>query len=54
MKIGHLLPTRDRAAGGVPFRTRFSRLEESIEAMRRLWSGKDVSIADRILPLLDV
>ncbi|NEA21788.1 LLM class flavin-dependent oxidoreductase [Actinomadura bangladeshensis] len=34
-------------AVGVPFRTRFSRLEESIEAMRRLWSGKDVSFSGR-------
>ncbi|GAA1829047.1 LLM class flavin-dependent oxidoreductase [Actinomadura chokoriensis] len=34
-------------AVGVPFRTRFSRLEESIEAMRRLWSGKDASFTGR-------
>ncbi|SNT62079.1 Luciferase-like monooxygenase [Streptosporangium subroseum] len=32
---------------GVPFRSRFSRLEESIEAMRRLWNGKDVSFTGR-------
>ncbi|GAA3698329.1 LLM class flavin-dependent oxidoreductase [Nonomuraea antimicrobica] len=39
---------------GVPFRSRVSRLEESIEAMRRLWSGKDVSFAGRHFDFRDV
>jgi alkanesulfonate monooxygenase SsuD/methylene tetrahydromethanopterin reductase-like flavin-dependent oxidoreductase (luciferase family) len=38
----------------VPFRTRVSRLEESIEAMRRLWSGKDVSFNGRHFSFRDV
>ncbi|SNR55205.1 LLM class flavin-dependent oxidoreductase [Actinomadura mexicana] len=68
--MAHQLATLDRLAGGrlivgmgagfpthgteaqfdaigVPFRTRFSRLEESIEVMRRLWSGKGVSFTGR-------
>uniref|UniRef100_A0AAU1M3U5 LLM class flavin-dependent oxidoreductase n=1 Tax=Streptomyces sp. NBC_00148 TaxID=2903626 RepID=A0AAU1M3U5_9ACTN len=39
---------------GVPFRTRVSRLEESIEAMRRLWSGTDVSFDGRHFRFRDV
>ncbi len=35
------------AALGVPFARRISRLEESIEVMRRLWSGQDVSFTGR-------
>ncbi|SEG97682.1 probable F420-dependent oxidoreductase, Rv2161c family [Nonomuraea solani] len=41
-------------AVGVPFRTRFSRLEESIEVMRRLWSGKNVSFTGRHFDFHDV
>ncbi|MET9670599.1 LLM class flavin-dependent oxidoreductase [Streptomyces sp. NPDC006475] len=38
----------------VPFRTRVSRLEESIEAMRRLWSGTNVSFNGRHFDFRDV
>ncbi|MFJ6686856.1 LLM class flavin-dependent oxidoreductase [Streptomyces werraensis] len=39
---------------GVPFRTRVNRLEESIEAMRRLWSGTNVSFTGRHFDFRDV
>ncbi|MEV0629528.1 LLM class flavin-dependent oxidoreductase [Nonomuraea wenchangensis] len=39
---------------GVPFRSRVSRLEESIEAMRRLWSGEGVSYTGRHFDFRDV
>lgn len=40
--------TKDQfTALGVAFARRVSRLEESIEAMRRLWSGREVSYAGR-------
>ncbi|MEU1719880.1 LLM class flavin-dependent oxidoreductase [Nonomuraea sp. NPDC005692] len=39
---------------GVPFRTRVSRLEESIEAMRRLWGGQGASFTGRHFDFRDV
>ncbi|MFG1618898.1 LLM class flavin-dependent oxidoreductase [Nonomuraea wenchangensis] len=39
---------------GVPFRSRVSRLEESIEAMRRLWSGEGGSFTGRHFDFRDV
>ncbi|MFC4114417.1 LLM class flavin-dependent oxidoreductase [Nonomuraea zeae] len=42
------------AAVGVDFRRRISRLEESIEAMRRLWSAEEVSFTGRHFDFRDV
>ncbi|MEV0622682.1 LLM class flavin-dependent oxidoreductase [Nonomuraea sp. NPDC050404] len=42
------------AAVGVAFPDRISRLEESIEAMRRLWTGQEVSFTGRHFDFRDV
>ncbi|WP_331763718.1 LLM class flavin-dependent oxidoreductase [Streptomyces anthocyanicus] len=56
--MGAGFPTADTKAQfdaiDVPFRTRVSRLEESIEAMRSLWSGTNVSFNGRHFGFRDV
>jgi probable F420-dependent oxidoreductase len=42
------------AACGVPLRERGARLTESIELLRRLWTGESVSHAGRFYPVTDV